>query len=917
MPATIESLRTRHQQIVEQYQDHLEFVQQVQQHCQHEVLPALKDELNWDDQTFERATAFTTDTVTTFRFCRRARFALAASLKLIHSTLVWRFNPDPLESPLTRLDSPTKLDPLYTTNALFFFHPQLVDKFGRPCAVINLKHVQRTSDGQLDALKDVIRLGWEVGRRWLTDLTNQATTQDDVKLQIVVIVDLEGAGMSNLEVELLPFFMELLKNHFPGMIGAIFVLNYGWMYAGMWQLAKRVLPNTALERILFPTKPDLLEFFDEHHLLKEHGGTIEYTYSPDNPILIKYGDRQRYDNFTKQAIANESQSHKLDASSYPSPGPSPNASSSSLGSLPRRSNSRLSMTSLNSITTGPTSPGSNASQADGLGLQVELDQQSDKTNTEKTIPTTEQGNLSKGNFFWSWGRRKRSTGSSSSSSFNTQSMSVDKQQQQHHHHQRNGHESPGVTSGLRRVASLAELSERLAETQKAIDSDDSELGDEIAREEEEMALFLRSQQQQQKGDSTLQAAGPDRYHIDEEDDPDQGLSTGATSNSRMTSAATSARSSRFSSRVTSRNVSRQPSREASPARRMWKYNAGGVDGTDVISSRANKFSSSQSLSPYNSSNPYWGYPAFVPSSSSDPSRIPRPHYQRRRKRDLVRTLTYLAVLRFLALHRTLRNKVKSFVKTLLTVLGLIGDRNLVRDGGNRLNDSQTLMQQLSTMLGRHDSVSHGIARRNGSIPTTTSHHPTGSILLLKGSTNSNTTNVLQQAQQRQHEQSITNNVNPRKVVHWDSTSARHLDGTRRHSYEGTVLTQDKTSIVQNHYKQVEKLSTINSTTSLSEQLEHFIWLLIWFTILRTPNRFQKFTRFIKWSSFDLPVGVFEHVVSFMANNPPFLSTRVQQNEIGQHHQLVETIQDKRKRRIIKDFVGRLGQRMVDWSTTTT
>jgi hypothetical protein len=82
--------------------------------------------------------------------------------------------------------------------------------------------------------------------------------------------------------------MDLLKSHFPGMVGAskspsislsprslanlrcaftVFVLKYGWMYAGMWQLAKRVLPNTALERILFPSTEELLEFFEEDHLL--------------------------------------------------------------------------------------------------------------------------------------------------------------------------------------------------------------------------------------------------------------------------------------------------------------------------------------------------------------------------------------------------------------------------------------------------------------------------------------------------------------------------------------------------------------------------------------------------------------------------------------------------------------------------
>lgn len=77
-----------------------------------------------------------------------------------------------------------------------------------------------------------------------------------------------------------------------------------------------------------------------------------------------------------------------------------------------------------------------------------------------------------------------------------------------------------------------------------------------------------------------------------------------------------------------------------------------------------------SQSPYNHSNPYYGYPAFVPSSSQDPTGIPRPHYQRRRKRDLARTLTYLAVLRFLALHRQLRLQVAALFKMLLRLAGL-------------------------------------------------------------------------------------------------------------------------------------------------------------------------------------------------------------------------------------------------------
>lgn len=91
--------------------------------------------------------------------------------------------------------SPASIDPLYLNDPLFFFHPQLLDRFGRPCAILNLRYVARTQDGQLDGIKDFIRLGWETSRRWLSDLSRK---KGQPQLQIVVIVDLEGAGMSNL-----------------------------------------------------------------------------------------------------------------------------------------------------------------------------------------------------------------------------------------------------------------------------------------------------------------------------------------------------------------------------------------------------------------------------------------------------------------------------------------------------------------------------------------------------------------------------------------------------------------------------------------------------------------------------------------------------------------------------------------------
>jgi hypothetical protein len=145
-------------------------------------------------------------------------------------------------------------------------HPSLLDKFGRPASVINLKHVTRTEDGSLDSLKEYIAFNLEIIRRYLEELSvRDADSKPHV--QIVFLLDLAGANLSNLEIELLPFVVDLLKNHFPGMVAAVYVLNYGWTYASFWQIAKRVLPQVALDRILFPDSAEVLKYFNKENLL--------------------------------------------------------------------------------------------------------------------------------------------------------------------------------------------------------------------------------------------------------------------------------------------------------------------------------------------------------------------------------------------------------------------------------------------------------------------------------------------------------------------------------------------------------------------------------------------------------------------------------------------------------------------------
>lgn len=355
------------------------------------------------------------------------------------------------------------------------------------------------------------------------------------------------------EVELLPFFMDLLKNHFPGMVGAsellfnlapsalvahhsnvaVFVLNYGWMYAGMWQVAKRVLPNTALERILFPSKAELLQFFDEHHLLvgarrsyctltwphtdlftvAEHGGTLSYTYSPSNPILARFiptpstpstSPASRTISLPSPAPSSTSLHTEVFHSAPSTRPPTPSMPSHPLPSLSRRT-SGLSMTPSSA---GPTSG--------GLGFAF-------------------------------WNRRAKAEETAA---------------------------SEGGSTGLRRVTSFAELQERLAETQAMIESDDS-----ASETDEQLAPFHPPPA---SASSTVDE--PESYDVeedeekpDEEGDDSQEPTTAEPTDSNVTSA----RSSRFSSR----NVSRTTSREGSPRRR-----AANGEAAEAFSNRAVRFS---------------------------------------------------------------------------------------------------------------------------------------------------------------------------------------------------------------------------------------------------------------------------------------------------------------------------------------
>lgn len=111
------------------------------------------------------------------------------------------------------------------------------------------------------------------------------------------------------------------------------------------------------------------------------------------------------------------------------------------------------------------------------------------------------------------------------------------------------------------------------------------------------------------------------------------------------------------------------------------------------------------ISPYNAINPFYGYPAqrFVPGAAEGGyGQTPaiRPFHSRRRKRDLLKTLSYLFALRLLALHRKLRWRLSVTLNVIWNALARwdftshrAGSRRTLSDGNDDAEGSTPMKRK--------------------------------------------------------------------------------------------------------------------------------------------------------------------------------------------------------------------------------
>lgn len=164
--------------------------------------------------------------------------------------------------------------PEFFESGFAFFYKE--DLLGRPVAIIQMQHFPKFKDktkSLADYMQPFACLVMEMARQITRDLTLK-NEEDQIKdrpvlvSQISIIIDITKAPYVPIDSNLIQMLLNINNSRFPGFVGSVYVMNFGWMYQGIWQVVKLVLSEQAKARVSFTTAEEMKHVIGEDNLLK-------------------------------------------------------------------------------------------------------------------------------------------------------------------------------------------------------------------------------------------------------------------------------------------------------------------------------------------------------------------------------------------------------------------------------------------------------------------------------------------------------------------------------------------------------------------------------------------------------------------------------------------------------------------------
>lgn len=231
------------------------------------------------------------------RFLRARKWDLPRATEMFGKTLRWRTVDEDVEEMLLKGDIHWVENEPDTGFIQQYRDGKSViaghDKFGRP--VIRIQVAKHNPKNQSDAaMRRYTLFNMEEARRCLGG---------DIET-CVVIFDLGGFGLHNMDYEVVKFIIQCFEAHYPESLGYLLIHRAPRVFGVVWAAIKGWIDPVVASKISF-TKDDkdLLKIIDSDQLYKELGGTNtkEYHWSEPN---AEY-NRPLLDDATREKLMSE------------------------------------------------------------------------------------------------------------------------------------------------------------------------------------------------------------------------------------------------------------------------------------------------------------------------------------------------------------------------------------------------------------------------------------------------------------------------------------------------------------------------------------------------------------------------------------------------------------------------------------
>ncbi|CAL1286375.1 unnamed protein product [Larinioides sclopetarius] len=193
------------------------------------------------------------------RFILHKKGKLADALEMVDEALRWRksFGVKDVNMGTLPLE-------FFQAKAVF---PYNKDKEGNPIIMILVRYHRKAPEFAKELRRFVIY--------WVEEMEEQTKGG-----QMSVIMSCAGAGLSNLDLDLIKFLITLFRSYYPHSLAHILIFDMPWILQPAWKIIKAWLPEDFVDKIVFVNKTSILEYVTADNLPVEMGGTDTKEYQP-------------------------------------------------------------------------------------------------------------------------------------------------------------------------------------------------------------------------------------------------------------------------------------------------------------------------------------------------------------------------------------------------------------------------------------------------------------------------------------------------------------------------------------------------------------------------------------------------------------------------------------------------------------